>query len=490
MPERSGDNAKSSVSLSIVLFGYMVYYFSDFHSGKGRSKMKKYLFLSVVWLVSATAIFGQSYSLGDVNHSGVIDIVDALVVAQFYVGLNPASYNAAQADVNASGNVDIVDALLIAQYYVGLISQFPGQTKFTLTISVSGSGSTNPSAGSYSYNSGSSVTVTATAGSGYTFSGWSGAASGTANPVTIVMNGNKSLTAGFTSSGGPELYVAPNGVAGAAGTIGAPTTLADAISKIAASGTIWMRGGTYNYSSTIVIAEGNNGKKIFAYQSEIPVLDFSAQSFDSSNRGIILAGSNWYIKGITIQKAGDNGMLLAGDGNTLENCKFLGNRDSGLQLSRYNSSYTSISQWPSNNTMINCLSQDNYDPDNGEDADGYSPKLTCGTGNVFKGCKSLYNTDDGFDCYTKSDTGAIGAIRFEDCEASNNGQTSTGQSGAGSDGNGFKLGDDTAAVSHVLVNCVANNNKKNGFTGNGNPGPITLTNCTGSGNGGSLFDRL
>ncbi len=62
---------------------------------------------------------------GDVNNSGAIDIVDALIIAQAYVGLNPSNYNANCADVNCSGSVDIVDALLIAQRYVGLISNFP-----------------------------------------------------------------------------------------------------------------------------------------------------------------------------------------------------------------------------------------------------------------------------------------------------------------------------------------------------------------------------
>jgi enterochelin esterase-like enzyme len=62
---------------------------------------------------------------GDVNGSGAIDIVDALLIAQAYVGLSPSNYNPACADVNCSGSVDIVDALLIAQRYVGLISSFP-----------------------------------------------------------------------------------------------------------------------------------------------------------------------------------------------------------------------------------------------------------------------------------------------------------------------------------------------------------------------------
>jgi lysophospholipase L1-like esterase len=62
---------------------------------------------------------------GDVNNSGAIDIVDALLIAQYYVGLNPANFISGLADVNCSGSIDIVDALLIAQRYVGLISSFP-----------------------------------------------------------------------------------------------------------------------------------------------------------------------------------------------------------------------------------------------------------------------------------------------------------------------------------------------------------------------------
>jgi len=72
--------------------------------------------------ISANAV------IGDVNNDSSITIIDALLVAQYYVGLNPANFNASNADVNASGSIDILDALLIAQYYVGLITQFPGQT--------------------------------------------------------------------------------------------------------------------------------------------------------------------------------------------------------------------------------------------------------------------------------------------------------------------------------------------------------------------------
>jgi hypothetical protein len=84
------------------------------------------LMLCAMLLVPAVA--AQSAILGDVNGSGAVDIVDALLVAQYYVGLSVANFDVSVADVNASSAVDIVDALLIAQYYVGLITSFPGQT--------------------------------------------------------------------------------------------------------------------------------------------------------------------------------------------------------------------------------------------------------------------------------------------------------------------------------------------------------------------------
>jgi len=62
--------------------------------------------------------------LGDVNNDGAIDIIDALRIAQYYVGLNPSDFNVNAADTNCNGSVDIVDALLVAQYYVGLVSGF------------------------------------------------------------------------------------------------------------------------------------------------------------------------------------------------------------------------------------------------------------------------------------------------------------------------------------------------------------------------------
>jgi len=84
-----------------------------------KSKRSLVLCLICTCLLLLPAVL-SAQTFGDVNTSGVIDIVDALMTAQFTVGLNPTGFNQAAADVNADGSITIVDALMIAQYAVGL----------------------------------------------------------------------------------------------------------------------------------------------------------------------------------------------------------------------------------------------------------------------------------------------------------------------------------------------------------------------------------
>jgi hypothetical protein len=268
-------------------------------------------------------------------------------------------------------------------------------------------------------------------------------------------------------------------------------TLQEAIESIQAGNTIYLEDGTYALSQTVVIAEGNDGasgarKKIVAYNNATPVLDFSAMAEDSSNRGIVLSGDYWHIKGVIIQNAGDNGMLLAGNNNIIEECVFRYNRDSGLQVSRINSNYDDISEWPSNNLILNSESHDNADSDH-EDADGFAPKLTVGEGNIFRGCVSHHNIDDGWDLYAKSATGPIGVVTIEDCIAHDNGLLSDGNTSGSGDKNGFKLGSSGIYVDHIVRRSIAFNNGKHGFTDNGNTGSIKFINNTAYNNGDYNF---
>jgi hypothetical protein len=277
---------------------------------------------------------------------------------------------------------------------------------------------------------------------------------------------------------GSTLYVAPTGTDGAAGTQANPTTLTSAITRIAAGGTIFMRGGTYNYSQTVTIAPGNNGtssarKNISAFSGETPILNFSAQSEDTAARGLALNGAYWHLYGLIVQRAGDNGIFIGGSNNIVERTVTRFNRDSGLQISRI-ASDTPNSQWPANNLILTSESHDNADSD-GEDADGFAAKLTAGAGNVFRYTVSHNNIDDGWDLYTKPDTGPIGVVTIEDSLSYNNGTLSDGSQAGNGDRNGFKLGGEDISVNHVIRRNIAYNNGKHGFTYNRNLGTMTIS---------------
>ncbi|WP_440068254.1 CBM35 domain-containing protein [Streptosporangium sp. OZ121] len=285
-------------------------------------------------------------------------------------------------------------------------------------------------------------------------------------------------TGGTTEPPGDTLYVAPNGTDSAAGTESAPTTLTSAITRVAPGGTIFMRGGRYDLSQTVTIAPGNDGtsgarKKLSAHPGETPVLNFSAQSEDPANRGLAVGGSFWHIYGIVVERAGDNGILLAGNNNIIERTVTRFNRDTGLQLSRLVAGAPQ-SQWPSNNLVLSAVSHDNADSD-GEDADGFAAKLTSGPGNVFRYAVAHNNIDDGWDLYTKSDTGPIGAVTVEDSLAYDNGTLGNGGQAGNGDRNGYKLGGEDIAVNHVIQRNIAYGNGKHGFTYNRNPGTMTVS---------------
>ncbi|MEM7655695.1 MAG: hypothetical protein AAF399_06160 [Bacteroidota bacterium] len=72
---------------------------------------------------------------------------------------------------------------------------------YSLTINAS-NGSVSKSPNKSTYNPGETVSLTANPNSGYQFDNWSGALSGSQNPKTLTMNGNKTVTANFSSTGG------------------------------------------------------------------------------------------------------------------------------------------------------------------------------------------------------------------------------------------------------------------------------------------------
>ena len=267
-----------------------------------------------------------------------------------------------------------------------------------------------------------------------------------------------------------------------------------AISSAKAGDVIIVKAGTYKFTDTIVINNAMNGKSgayivVKAADGAEVKFDFSAQTLNGANRGVVVDGDYWYFEGINFYGAGDNGVLLAGNNNIFEKCVFEANRDSGLQISRYDTTAATKDLWPSNNLIINCTAFDNCDyPDQGgtgENADGFAAKLTCGEGNVFDGCISYCNSDDGWDLFAKSATGPIGVITIRNCVSFGNGTLSNGVHYANGDMNGFKLGGSGVGTPHVVLNCLSFNNGATGFTDNNNPSGLTIMNATAWGNGKS-----
>ena len=194
----------------------------------------------------------------------------------------------------------------------------------------------------------------------------------------------------------------------------------------------------------------------------------------SDARGISLSGSYWYIYGLDVKAAGDNGMNISGSHNIIEFCSFFENGDTGLQLGG----------GASDNKIINCDSYCNMDPGQGN-ADGFSPKLDVGTGNSFYGCRAWQNSDDGWDGYLRPANDV--STTLENCWCFMNGYLKNGSPSTGN-GNGYKMGgSDAKNLMHnfTLIRCLAFDNRVKGFDQNNNRGSMTLYNCSAYRNGGN-----
>lgn len=288
----------------------------------------------------------------------------------------------------------------------------------------------------------------------------------------------------FAASEARIVVVSPQGQANGQGTNASPLSLLPALAAAKPGDTLHLRGGTYAFSEQITIARDHHGEAnrriaVFAAPGEKPVLDFSSQPYASEGnpRGLQINGNYWHFRGLEVKGSADNGIYVAGNDNIVEACILHKNRDTGLQIGRWQADAPK-EEWPKNNLILNCESFDNYDlpPGGGENADGFACKLTSGEGNIFRGCIAHHNIDDGWDLYTKTETGPIGTVIIDRCIAYANGTLTDGTTNDNGDRNGFKLGGSDMAVSHIVTRSVAFKNGKNGFTWNSNPGAIRLVN--------------
>ncbi|HWD18526.1 MAG TPA: Calx-beta domain-containing protein [Verrucomicrobiae bacterium] len=106
----------------------------------------------------------------------------------------------------ASGAVSPLD-LTVTSPGLSVTAQFANQPANTnvLNLAVVGGGDVTRTPQQVAYATGANVQVTATPLPGYMFTGWSGGASGSVNPLSVTLNANVSITANFVSTNAPAV---------------------------------------------------------------------------------------------------------------------------------------------------------------------------------------------------------------------------------------------------------------------------------------------
>ena len=390
---------------------------------------------------------------------------------------------------------------------ITIIGASEGTKEFALNINVVGKGSVIKTPDAPFYTKGTTVQLEAVpdASKQATFVGWSGAVNSTSLKTSILVDTIKTVTATFKSTVHTAYYCAPIEKGGNdtnAGTKDAPFfNLTKALSAMEAGDTVYLRGGTYRYTSTIFLTGiGNEFARycIFNYPGEKPVLNFydifsSYATIDATARGeargFKILGNYYYLKGLEICQAPDNGIKIEGSYNICELLILHHNGDGGIQIGLAKDAADAADKVCCN-VVKNCDAYRNLDwGTTYENADGFSCKLSPGANNRFVGCRAWENADDGWDFYMTHYT-----IYVDSCWTMGNGnpdlivtpdpnweygQKNTPPSSWNGDGNGFKLGGDGWAAKHQVRNCIAFDGYSTGagYSENNNADSLFIFNC-------------
>ena len=301
-----------------------------------------------------------------------------------------------------------------------------------------------------------------------------------------------------------EFYVAPDGSDTAVGTQAAPfATIQRAQKEVAPGDTVFIRGGTYRMAEaqiagrvgpyacvTLFDKSGAPGKRInyWAFPGEQPVFDYSQVKPAGLRVDAFYVSASWlHIKGLEVI-----GVQVTLKGHTQSICfENDGSHNIYERLSMHDGQAIGIySVRGSDNLFLNCDAYRNHDftseEGKGGNVDGFGCHPPKGaTGNVFRGCRAWFNSDDGYDCI-----GARETVTFENCWAFYNGLSPKLKSLG--DGNGFKAGGFGGTPADKLPNpiprqmvrfCLAVGNKASGFYSNHQPGGSDWFNNTAYRNG-------
>ncbi len=305
----------------------------------------------------------------------------------------------------------------------------------------------------------------------------------------------------FFSAQAATYYVAPDGDNANGGSKDKPfATMARGQTAAKAGDTVYFRGGIYQFK-TATAANGvlldksgaaGNRIKYWAYPGEIPVFDFIGMTAQARITGLRTTGSYLHLKGLELKNVPQ--ILTtekeswciwnSGSDNIFERLNMHNIMGPGLFISN-----------GGNNLALNCDSHDNFDSKSGRglvggNADGFGCHIGAGhTGNVFRGCRAWYNTDDGFDLIAAQE-----AVLIENCWSWYNGYEPGTRNHIG-DGKGFKAGGynvpairpPAIAPMHTVRFCLAYSNFASGFHANYHPGPIYWYNNIGYANDSANF---
>ncbi|MDD4970400.1 MAG: T9SS type A sorting domain-containing protein [Paludibacter sp.] len=287
-----------------------------------------------------------------------------------------------------------------------------------------------------------------------------------------------------------NLYVATTGNdTTGTGSITAPfATIMKAHSSVVAGDTVFIRGGKYVMTESQIYSKvsiwayinyldksGTSATKricYWAYPGEHPIFDLSnVKPANYRNTVFYTTGSWLHIKGLEV--IGTQVTILT---HTQSECfRNEGSNNIFEQLSMHDGMAIGFYLTKgSNNLVLNCDAYRNWDSvsesGKGGNTDGFGGHPSKGgTGNVFRGCRAWFNSDDGYDCIN-----AYESIVFENSWSFYNGYTPDFVSRG--DGNGFKAGGYGQAPvvsglpspipAHTVRFCMAYRNKANGIYAN------------------------
>ncbi len=349
-----------------------------------------------------------------------------------------------------------------------------------MTGGASGAGTTGGASGAGTTGGASGAGMTGGA-SGAGMTGGTGGTGGTSGEcrVWLATNGNDS-NPGTEASPVATLLKAydlmcpkpPDGTENGAECMGpAPRTICVKSGTYAMTERLEFRKTRMGTASNRITLQGAPGVTL----AQRPVFNFSGQTRlgcgeNPDNIGGLTVNASYVtVKNLVVQNANDSCILVQGTQDLVENVLVHNCADTGIQIS----SGGEFTGSGTNNTIRNCDSHSNYDSQcDGENADGFAIKEGTGTGNVFTGCRSWNNTDDGYDLFAWTSP-----VTIENSWAFDMSRTTED---TGSDGNGFKLGGDDVSAAHILRGLVAvgnvNGSNGDGFTPNSNPASLS---CSG-----------